>query len=94
MKRKLDGAGLGSHAASGDGAMNRLGMMSSAVEPIAEIRWTRTAHEMASAARRDRIAIAAYHLSAARGFEPGHDEEDWLEAQAAIDALDAVDVGR
>jgi hypothetical protein len=39
--------------------------------------------------RHDRIARAAYYLSEARGFELGHDAEDWLLAQSAIDALDA-----
>jgi hypothetical protein len=89
MKRKLDGAGAGTHLGHADGAAHHVGMLSPAAEPVPEIRWTRTAHEIASAARRDRIAIAAYHLSAARGFEPGHDEEDWLNAQRAIDELDA-----
>ena len=28
-------------------------------------------------------------MSEARGFGPGHDDEDWLLAQSAIDALDA-----
>ena len=30
----------------------------------------------------DRIAIAAYYKAEARGFEPGHDVEDWLAAEA------------
>ena len=30
------------------------------------------------------IAEAAYHLAAGRGFAPGHDVEDWLQAEQQI----------
>jgi len=50
------------------------------------IRWTQSAEERAAAARRDRIAVVAYHLSEARGFAPGHDAEDWALAEAQVDA--------
>lgn len=30
----------------------------------------------------EQIAIAAYLKAEARGFEPGHELEDWLEAEA------------
>jgi hypothetical protein len=33
------------------------------------------------------IAEAAYYCAEKRGFEPGHELEDWLEAEAGIDAL-------
>jgi hypothetical protein len=33
------------------------------------------------------IAEAAYYYAEKRGFEPGHELEDWLEAEAGIDAL-------
>ncbi len=36
--------------------------------------------------RHELIAIAAYYLAEKRGFAPGHEEEDWLTAEAAIDA--------
>jgi Protein of unknown function (DUF2934) len=36
--------------------------------------------------RRERIAVAAYHLAAARGFAPDHEIDDWLEAERAFDA--------
>lgn len=35
----------------------------------------------ASAARHQWIADAAYHKARARGFEPGYEESDWLEAE-------------
>jgi hypothetical protein len=38
-----------------------------------------------STERHDRIARAAYRRAQERGFEPGHDLEDWLEAEREID---------
>lgn len=32
------------------------------------------------------IATAAYYLAAARNFTPGHELEDWLEAERAVHA--------
>jgi hypothetical protein len=32
------------------------------------------------------IAVAAYYISQRRSMEPGHELEDWLEAEAQIDA--------
>jgi hypothetical protein len=34
--------------------------------------------------RNDRVAARAYELFAARGYEHGHDVEDWLAAEAEI----------
>ncbi|MDB5971214.1 MAG: hypothetical protein JWQ90_3664 [Hydrocarboniphaga sp.] len=34
----------------------------------------------------DLIADAAYFLAQARGFAPGHDRDDWLQAEAQIRA--------
>jgi hypothetical protein len=31
-----------------------------------------------------RIAISAYYKSEARGYEPGHELQDWLEAEAEV----------
>jgi hypothetical protein len=53
------------------------------------IRWTPTAHERSVTLRHERIAIAAYLIAEARGFEPGHDADDWLRAQAEIDLFDS-----
>lgn len=33
------------------------------------------------------ISEAAYYLAEQRGFEPGHDLEDWLAAENEIDAM-------
>ena len=35
--------------------------------------------------RRDRIAVAAYYNAERRGFQPGGEEEDWLEAERQVD---------
>lgn len=35
--------------------------------------------------RRGLIAEAAYHRAEQRGFEPGHEMEDWLAAELEID---------
>ena len=36
--------------------------------------------------REQMIAIAAYYRALHRSFEPGHELEDWLEAEAEVDA--------
>ena len=36
--------------------------------------------------RRGLIAQAAYYRAERRGFEPGHEAEDWLAAESEIDA--------
>jgi hypothetical protein len=35
--------------------------------------------------RAARIAETAYFRAQSRGFEPGHEEEDWLAAEALVD---------
>jgi hypothetical protein len=92
MKLKVDGAGVGSHVNRASVEGLGLGTMAPEAADTAlseEIRWTPIAENRSAESRHDRIARAAYYLSEARGFEPGHDAEDWLLAQSAIDALDA-----
>jgi Protein of unknown function (DUF2934) len=40
---------------------------------------------------RERIAVAAYFLAEARHFEPGHEQEDWLQAEAQIENMSTLD---
>jgi len=40
--------------------------------------------------RQERVATAAYYLAEKRGFAPGHETEDWLLAEAQVDATDAA----
>jgi hypothetical protein len=44
-------------------------------------------------ARRTLIAETAYLRAERRGFEPGHETEDWLAAETEVDALLKVDQG-
>jgi hypothetical protein len=39
--------------------------------------------------RHERVALAAYYLAANRGFDPGHEAQDWSLAELQIDAIDA-----
>ena len=39
--------------------------------------------------RHERVATAAYYLAANRGFEPGHESQDWSLAELQTDAIDA-----
>ncbi len=39
--------------------------------------------------RHQRVATAAYYLAANRGFDPGHEAEDWALAELQTDAIDA-----
>jgi Protein of unknown function (DUF2934) len=41
--------------------------------------------------RYELIAVAAYHLAEGRNFEPGHETEDWLAAEAHVRSLGALD---
>lgn len=44
-------------------------------------------------ARRSLIAETAYLRAERRGFAPGHETEDWLAAEAEVDALLKVEEG-
>ncbi len=40
--------------------------------------------------RHHRIQVAAYYLAEHRGFAPGHELDDWLAAEEAVEAEDAA----
>ncbi|OZA29404.1 MAG: hypothetical protein B7X91_01915 [Hydrogenophilales bacterium 17-64-11] len=40
-------------------------------------------------ARERMIAVAAYYLAEQRGFSPGQEVEDWLQAEKGLDAVTA-----
>jgi Protein of unknown function (DUF2934) len=42
---------------------------------------------LSEAERRELIAVGAYLRAERRGFQPGHEEEDWLAAEAEVDGL-------
>jgi hypothetical protein len=39
--------------------------------------------------RRELIAVTAYYFAERRNFQPGHEHEDWLAAEAQIGSLGA-----
>lgn len=45
--------------------------------------------QLLMAERHHRIEVAAYFLAEQRGFAPGHELDDWLAAEDAIDREDA-----
>lgn len=52
-------------------------------EDVPDIRLVGSLHPLPS--REERIAIAAYWRAAKRQFEPGHELDDWLEAEREIE---------
>jgi hypothetical protein len=50
-----------------------------------------TAEQTATFLERDRrhakVAERAYYLAEQRGFEPGHDQEDWLSAENEVERI-------
>lgn len=87
MQSTYDGASSQGHAHTED--KGPLGISPILAATPESIHWTRTRYERASALRHERIAIEAYFISQARGFEPGHETEDWVVAQSRIDAIDS-----
>lgn len=55
---------------------------------------TATAITVSEDARRAMVAQAAYLRAERRGFAPGGEEEDWLAAEAEVDALLRAGNGR
>jgi DUF2934 family protein len=57
-------------------------------KPVNEQRATPMAsnvrEELSSEETRRLIAVAAYYRAKERGFEPGHELEDWVEAESEI----------
>ena len=43
-------------------------------------------HRLTPAERHRRISDLAYRRAEMRGFAPGHEQEDWLEAEREVDA--------
>ena len=43
-------------------------------------------HRLTPAERHQRICDLAYRRAELRNFEPGHEQEDWLEAEREVDA--------
>jgi hypothetical protein len=65
-------------AASGDGIIAALERDQDVRQLVAAEAKDRTADHEA------RIALTAYFIAEKRGFEPGHELDDWLAAEAAV----------
>ena len=48
-------------------------------------RWPEGVSEVDRELRHEMIATAAYFIAEQRGFVPGHEQQDWYQAEAAID---------
>jgi phage terminase Nu1 subunit (DNA packaging protein) len=60
----------------------RIDRLEEAAEPVVPER----VRAMPTPRERDQmIAVAAYYRAQRRNFEPGHELEDWLEAEAEVD---------
>ncbi|HEY0939104.1 MAG TPA: DUF2934 domain-containing protein [Steroidobacter sp.] len=57
-----------------------------ATEPAADVQIVATTLDPTPEDVGAMIATAAYYLAAARNFSPGHELDDWLEAERAIHA--------
>jgi hypothetical protein len=75
-------------------AKSPIGAAAAATSPARTPRVRKTAAAKAPArvtisedVRRGMIAEGAYLRAERRGFAPGHEEEDWLSAEAEVDAL-------
>ena len=56
-------------------------------EPLDTGSAPKTATDPAAASRQEAIARAAYFLAEARGFEPGHELDDWLAAEQQLTGI-------
>ncbi len=45
-----------------------------------------SAHEFNGEDKCTHIAVRAYYKAEARGYEPGHEIQDWLDAEAEVEA--------
>lgn len=56
------------------------------------VRMAAIAAESRAAERHDMIATAAYFLAQKRGFEPGHELDDWVAAETEVAHAIQIDV--
>jgi len=92
MNSQLDGAraAVNTGAPKSNSYQLRLPTAAPDIEPpLRTANAANKALQRAAAWRHERIKTAAYYLAERRGFEPGHEAEDWRHAEAQIDALDA-----
>jgi hypothetical protein len=82
----IKGSAIESGAARARAVKSRAGRRKRSVMPPNNSIVTRSSAYMEPQVREAMIAEAAYFRSAHRGFEPGHEVDDWLAAESEIDA--------
>jgi hypothetical protein len=85
-ERALKGAAIKSGAATARAIKSRKGKRSRGAQPPINSLVTRSSAYVEPQEREAMIAESAYFRSAHRGFEPGHEVDDWLASEAEIDA--------
>ena len=86
VERALMGATIKSGAATARAIKNRRGKRSRGAQPPINSVVTRSSAYVEPQEREAMFAESAYFRSAQRGFEPGHEVDDWLASEAEIDA--------
>jgi hypothetical protein len=85
-ERANKGDAIESGAAKARAVKSRTGKRARNVQPPTNSIVTRSSAYIEPQVREAMISEAAYFRSAHRGFEPGHEVDDWLAAEAEIDA--------
>ena len=85
-ERTLKGAAIESGAVKGRAVASRTGARRTRTQPPTYSIVTRSSAYVEPQEREAMIAESAYFRSAHRGFEPGHEVDDWLAAESEIDA--------
>jgi hypothetical protein len=71
-------------------AITRIPGTTATVTPVVKGNFLRplylVPHRLTPAERHGRISDLAYRRAEMRGFAPGHEHEDWLEAEREVDA--------
>ena len=84
--RSDKGEAIVSGAAKARAVKSRAGKKMHIVHPASNSIVTRSSAYIEPQVREAMISDAAYFRSAHRGFEPGHEVDDWLAAESEIDA--------
>jgi hypothetical protein len=68
---------------AGDAALNDAAQNEVVSHKVSKVTW-QIGDGASDGERRERIAKAAYFLAERRGFEPGHEAEDWAAAELEV----------
>jgi len=85
-ERALKGVAIATGAVTARAIKSRAANRKRAAPPPTNSIVTRSSAYVEPQERQAMIAESAYFRSAHRGFEPGHEVEDWLAAESEIDA--------